>query len=136
MAIGNTRIRDDFAGRDPTTSVLPDITVFGDYTYLVTELLWGAVAVSLVAYAGVARQTARTVLVLYPFAYVWDWYTLEVGVFAIPMRTGVELLGIPIEEHIFMLLVPTMVVGAHETLRKLDREGRLPGRDTDADSGA
>jgi lycopene cyclase domain-containing protein len=107
--------------------VLPDITVFGDYTYLVTELLWGAVAVSLVAYAGVARQAARTVLVLYPFAYVWDWYTLEVGVFAIPMRTGVELLGIPIEEHIFMILVPTMVVGAHETLRKLDRADRLPG---------
>ena len=126
MVIGDIPIRDGFAGRDPTASVLPDITVFGDYTYLVTELLWGAVAVSLVAYAGVARQAARTVLVLYPFAYVWDWYTLEVGVFAIPMRTGVELLGIPIEEHIFMILVPTMVVGAHETLRKLDRADRLP----------
>jgi lycopene cyclase domain-containing protein len=96
--------------------VLPDITVFGEYTYLVTELMWGSVALVLVWYAGVWRQAARTVAVLYPFAYVWDWYTLEVGVFAIPMRTGVELLGIPIEEHIFMLVVPAMVVGAHETL--------------------
>jgi len=103
-----------------------DITVFGPYTYLVTELFWGSLAVALVTYAGAWRAAARTVLLLYPPAYVWDWYTLEVGVFAIPLRTGVELLGIPIEEHIFMLVVPTMVVGAHETLRKLDADGRLP----------
>ena len=107
--------------------MLPDITVFGEYTYLVTELFWGAIALSLVAYADAHRQAARTVLVLYPPAYVWDWYTLEVGVFEIPLRTGVELAGIPIEEHIFMILVPAMVVGAHETLRKLDVAGRLPG---------
>jgi lycopene cyclase domain-containing protein len=99
--------------------MLPDIGVFGPYTYLVTELLWGTVAVALVAYAGVWREAARTVAVLYPFAYVWDWYTLEVGVFAIPLRTGVEFLGIPIEEHVFMLVVPAMVVGTHETLRTL-----------------
>jgi lycopene cyclase domain-containing protein len=105
--------------------VLPDITVFGDYTYFVTELLWGSVAVALVAYAGAARAAIRTIVALYPFAYLWDWYTLEVGVFAIPMRTGVELLGIPIEEHIFMLVIPAMVVGAHETLQKLDDAGRL-----------
>jgi len=97
--------------------VLPDISVFGSYTYLVTELLWGTVALTLVAYAGVYREAARTVAVLYPFALVWDWYTLEVGVFEIPLRTGVELLAIPIEEHIFMLVVPAMVVGAHETLK-------------------
>ena len=106
--------------------MLPDITVFGSYTYLVTEVLWGTVALVLVAYAGVVRQAARTVLLLYPFAYVWDWYTLSVGVFEIPLRTGVELAGIPLEEHIFMLVVPAMVVGTHESLRKLDAAGRLP----------
>ncbi|SDM53801.1 lycopene cyclase domain-containing protein [Halogranum gelatinilyticum] len=100
--------------------MLPDIGVFGPYTYLVTELLWGTVALALLAYADAFRTAARTTLVLYPFAYVWDWYTLEVGVFAIPLRTGVDLLGIPIEEHIFMLVVPAMVVGTHETLRTLD----------------
>jgi len=99
--------------------VLPDITVFGQYTYLVTELLWGTVAIVLVTYAGVAREALRTTAVLYPFAYLWDWYTLEVGVFEIPLRTGIELLGIPIEEHIFMLVVPAMVVGTHETLQQL-----------------
>jgi len=39
------------------------------------------------------------------------------------MRTGVELLGIPIEEHIFMLVVPAMVVGVHESLRAFDEDG-------------
>jgi len=111
--------------------VLPDITVFGEYTYLVTEVMWGAVAVALLTYAGAVRAAARTVAVLYPFAFVWDWYTLEVGVFAIPMRTGYELLGIPIEEHIFMIVVPAMVVGGHESLRK--RFG--PAGGTAADRG-
>ena len=97
---------------------LPDIGVFGPYTYLVTELLWGTLALALLRYAGAFRTAARTTLVLYPFAYVWDWYTLEVGVFAIPLRTGVELLGIPLEEHLFMLVVPAMVVVTHESLRK------------------
>jgi lycopene cyclase domain-containing protein len=99
--------------------VLPDITVFGEYTYLVTELMWGTVALVLLAYAGAWRSAARTVAVLYPFAFVWDWYTLTVGVFEISRRTGVELLGIPLEEHIFILLVPAMVVGTHESLQKL-----------------
>ena len=94
-----------------------DITVFGPYTYLATEVLWGSIALVLLYRSGSFRPAARTTAVLYPLAYVWDWYTLEVGVFAIPLRTGVELLGIPIEEHIFMLVVPAMVVGVHETLR-------------------
>ncbi|QGX96106.1 lycopene cyclase domain-containing protein [Haloplanus rallus] len=94
----------------------PDVTALGPYTYLATEVLWGVVAVALVVRADAVRAAARTVAVLYPVAYVWDWYTLTVGVFAIPMRTGIDLLGIPLEEHLFMLIVPTMVVGVHETL--------------------
>ena len=66
---------------------------------------------------GAWRGAARTVAVCYPLAYLWDWYTLTVGVFAIPLRTGVALLGIPLEEHLFMLVVPAFVVGVHETLR-------------------
>jgi len=102
--------------------VIPDITVLGPYTYLATEVAWGTVAVALLWYAGAFRAAARTVAILYPFAFIWDWYTLEVGVFAIPMRTGVELLGIPVEEHVFMVVVPAMVVGAHESLRRFDEE--------------
>lgn len=94
----------------------PDITEFGPYTYLVTELFWGTLAAALVYRAGVVREAALTVAALYPLGYLWDRYTLEVGVFSIPKRTGVEVLGIPIEEHLFMVIVPSMVIGTHETL--------------------
>ncbi|MFW6321957.1 MAG: lycopene cyclase domain-containing protein [Halohasta sp.] len=93
-----------------------NISVFGRYTYLVTELFWGAVAAVLLRRSGSARRAARTVLALYPIGYLWDRYTLEVGVFEIPMRTGVEVAGIPLEEHLFMIVVPSMVIGVHETL--------------------
>ena len=119
----DVRTAGTLSGLLPTTAGgLPDIGVFGPYTYLVTELLWGTVALALLAYSGAWRAAARTVAVLYPFAYLWDWYTLTVGVFAIPLRTGVEFAGIPIEEHLFMLLVPAMVVATHESLRKLTGE--------------
>jgi lycopene cyclase domain-containing protein len=98
-------------------ATLPDITVFGSYTYLVTEIAFGAVAVVLLAYADAFRSAARTIAAVYPVAYVWDWYTLEVGVFEITMRTGYELFGIPVEEHLFMIVVPALVIGFHETIR-------------------
>jgi lycopene cyclase domain-containing protein len=97
--------------------VIPDIgAAFGAYTYLVTEVVWGLVAVGLLYRADALLQAARTVVVLYPIAYVWDWYTLHIGVFAVRLRTGVDLFGIPIEEHVFMLVVPALVVGVHENL--------------------
>ncbi|WP_135820983.1 lycopene cyclase domain-containing protein [Halostella litorea] len=96
--------------------MLPDIGVFGPYTYLVTEVAFGSVALALLVRADALRRAARTVAALYPIAYVWDWYTLRVGVFSIELRTGVDLLGIPVEEHLFMVVVPALVVGFHETV--------------------
>ncbi|MFC3477107.1 lycopene cyclase domain-containing protein [Halobacterium litoreum] len=97
--------------------MLPDVgAAFGDYTYLATEVAFGSLAVALLYRADALRRAATTVAVLYPVAYVWDWYTLTIGVFAIELRTGVDLLGIPIEEHIFMVVVPALVVAFHETL--------------------
>jgi lycopene cyclase domain-containing protein len=97
--------------------VLPDIgAAFGPYTYLVSEVVFGAAAFALLYRARALGRAARTILVLYPVAYVWDWYTLEIGVFAIELRTGLDLLGIPVEEHLFMVVVPALVVGVHETL--------------------
>jgi lycopene cyclase domain-containing protein len=93
---------------------LPDIGFLGPYTYLATEVAFGAGALALLWRTGAWWRTARTVAVLYPVAYLWDWYTLEVGVFAIPLRTGVVLLGIPVEEHLFMLVVPAFAIGVHE----------------------
>jgi len=101
---------------------LPDITVLGSYTYLATEIVFGALAFGLLRYAGARRQSARTIAALYPIAYLWDWYTLEIGVFEITMRTGYDLFGIPIEEHLFMIVVPALVLGIHETIRTLSAE--------------
>ena len=112
---------------EPLATVgLPDITVLGPYTYLATEVVFGAAALVLLVNADAVWSAAKTIVALYPIAYVWDWYTLEVGVFDITMRTGVDLFGIPIEEHIFMLVVPALVLGIHETLR---------GDSGDADGG-
>ena len=93
-----------------------DITVFGRYTYLATELFWGAIAFLLLRRAGALRRAAVTILTLYPIAYIWDWYTLEVGIFDITLRTGYDVGGIPIEEHLFAVVVPGLVIAFHETL--------------------
>ena len=100
--------------------MLPDIGVFGPYTYLVTEVLFGSIALVLLVRARVLRQAGRTIAALYPVAYVWDWYTLRVGVFSIELRTGVDLLGIPIEEHLFIVVVSAFIVGIHETVNRRD----------------
>ncbi|WP_128476301.1 lycopene cyclase domain-containing protein [Halorussus pelagicus] len=98
--------------------MIPDIgAVFGEYTYLVSEAVFGTVAVGLLYRADALVQAARTIAVLYPIAYLWDWYTLHIGVFAIQLRTGIDFLGIPIEEHLFMVVVPAFVLGIHESLR-------------------
>ncbi len=93
-----------------------DISVFGRYTYLLTEVVWGTVAVLLLRRANALRKAAVTVLALYPIAYVWDRYTLAVGVFDIKLRTGIDIAGIPLEEHLFMAVVPGLVIGIHETI--------------------
>ncbi|WP_440010249.1 lycopene cyclase domain-containing protein [Halomicrococcus sp. SG-WS-1] len=99
------------------STALPDIgAVFGPYTYLASEIAFGTVALALLVRADALRRAGKTILVLYPVAYFWDWYTLTIGVFAIRLRTGVDLLGIPIEEHLFMVVVPALVIGLHENL--------------------
>ncbi|WP_311171241.1 UbiA family prenyltransferase [Halobellus ordinarius] len=114
--------------------VLPDITVLGPYTYLTTEIFFGAIALGLLSYADALRRAAFTIAALYPIAYVWDWYTLEVGVFEITLRTGHELFGIPIEEHLFMIVVPALVLGIHETIRTVSADSTVADSDATADS--
>ena len=93
-----------------------DISVLGRYTYLATELFWGAVAAVLLYRANALRKAGVTILALYPIAYLWDRYTLAVGVFDIKLRTEIDIAGIPLEEHLFMVVVPGLVVGFHETI--------------------
>ena len=106
-------------------TALPDITVLGPYTYLATEIFFGAIALGLLYHADALRSAAYTIAVLYPVAYIWDWYTLEVGVFEITMRTGYDLFGIPIEEHLFMIVVPALVLGIHETIRTVSADSMI-----------
>ncbi len=93
-----------------------NISIFGRYTYLVTEIVWGTVAYLLLRRAGARKRAAVTILALYPIAYVWDRYTLAVGVFDIKLRTGIDVAGIPLEEHLFMAVVPGLVIAFHETI--------------------
>lgn len=96
--------------------MLPDITVFGRYTYLVTIVFWGTIALVLLYRAGVVRKAAITIAILYPIGFLWDWYTLTVGVFDIVLHVGVSVLGIPLEEHLFIVVVPALVIAVHETV--------------------
>lgn len=99
--------------------MFPDIgAAFGPYTYLVSEVGFGAIAAGLLYRAGWSAiwRAVTTIVVLYPVAYAWDWYTLSIGVFEIPLRTGVMVLGIPLEEHVFMVVVPALVLAIHETI--------------------
>lgn len=110
---------------------IPDITLLGPYTYLATELFFGTVAFGLLYYADALRRAARTIVAIYPLAYLWDWYTLEVGVFEITTATGYGLFGLPIEEHVFIIVVPALVLGFHETIEKNasgPETGTLPER--------
>jgi lycopene cyclase domain-containing protein len=112
---------------DPLAALsLPDITVLGPYTYLATEVVFGSVAFAMLARVGAVKRALTTIALLYPVAYVWDWYTLEVGVFNIPMRTGVELLAIPLEEHLFIVVVPAFVLAIHETVAARGFDGASP----------
>lgn len=97
--------------------MIPDISVVtGSYTYLVSEIVFGVAALAMLYRADAFRRVARTIVVLYPIAFFWDWYTLTIGVFEIHLRTGIDLLGIPLEEHLFILVVTGFVVGIHESL--------------------
>ncbi len=106
----------------------PTITTFGRYTYLATELLWGTIALALLQYTNSHRKALRVSLALYPFAYAWDRYTLEAGVFKIPLRTGIDIAGIPLEEHLFMFIVPSMVIGTAEAITPDEQPNTSPNQ--------
>ncbi|ESS11903.1 MAG: hypothetical protein A07HR60_01241 [uncultured archaeon A07HR60] len=44
------------------------------------------------------------------------------------MRTGYDLFGIPIEEHLFMLVVPGLVIGLHEAIRRIDSRSEMSAK--------
>lgn len=110
--------------------MLPDISVLGQYTYLATIVFWGSIAFVLLYRLGLLRKAALTIVALYPIGYVWDWYTLHVGVFDIILHVEVYVAGIPLEEHLFIIAVPALVIAVHETLHDaLDRRRERANRE-------
>lgn len=100
--------------------------LFGPSLYLASEVLFGLVAFGLLRATDSVGSAARTIAVIYPVAFLWDWYTLHVGVFAILRRSGIVVLGIPLEEHLFIVVVTAFIVGLHEARIRLTEPDESP----------
>ncbi|MFB6266619.1 MAG: UbiA family prenyltransferase [Halodesulfurarchaeum sp.] len=100
----------------PLAGVPPRLSFLGPYVYLAVETAFGLVGLSLLYATGTLRRAARTIAILYPIAFVWDWYSLQIGIFEITRRTGIEVAGIPLEEHLFIVVVPAFILGLHGLL--------------------
>lgn len=91
--------------------------VFGDSIYLGFLIFFGSIAILLLRQTQALGRATRTIVVLYPVAYLWDWYSLRIGIFDIKRHIGVYVLGVPLEEHLFIVVVAAFVIAVHEQLR-------------------
>jgi lycopene beta-cyclase len=100
--------------------------VFGRASYLV--LMAACVAVTLplelVLKAGVYRRPRRWLAALVPVFVVfnlWDWVAIRRGHWTYSPRytTGINLLGLPLEELVFFLVVPTCALLAYQAVTRL-----------------
>jgi lycopene beta-cyclase len=110
--------------------------VLGRATYLVLMAACLAVTLplELVLRAGVYRRPRRWLAALVPVFLVfnlWDWLAIRRGHWAYSPRytTGVRLLGLPLEELVFFLVVPTCALLTYQAVtRLLPPPGRKPPR--------
>ena len=111
--------------------------MLGRATYLVLMAACLAVTLplELVLKAGVYRRPRRWLAALLPVfcAFnLWDWVAIRRGHWTYSARytTGVELLGLPLEELVFFLVVPTCALLTYQAVARLlpapDRRG-APG---------
>jgi lycopene cyclase domain-containing protein len=100
--------------------------VLGHATYLV--LMAACVAVTLplelVLRAGVYRRPRRWLAALVPVFVVfnlWDWVAIRRGHWTYSARytTGAHLLGLPVEELVFFLVVPTCALLTYQAVVRL-----------------
>jgi lycopene beta-cyclase len=100
--------------------------VLGRATYLV--LMAACVAVTLplelVLGAGVYRRPRRWLAALLPVFLVfnlWDWLAIRRGHWTYNPRytTGIHLLGLPLEELVFFLVVPTCALLTYQAVAHL-----------------
>ena len=100
--------------------------MFGRASYLV--LMAACVAVTLplelVLKAGVYRRPRRWLAALVPVFVVfnlWDWVAIRRGHWTYSPRytTGINLLGLPLEELVFFLVVPTCALLTYQAVTRL-----------------
>jgi lycopene beta-cyclase len=100
--------------------------VLGRATYLVLMAACLAVTLplELVLRAGVYRRPRRWLAALVPVFVVfnlWDWVAIRRGHWSYSARytTGVELGGLPLEELVFFLVVPTCALLTYQAVARL-----------------
>ena len=105
--------------------------MFGRATYLVlmAACLLVTLPLELVLKAGVYRRPRRWLAALVPVFLVfnlWDWVAIRRGHWTYSSRytTGIELGGLPLEELVFFLVVPTCALLTYQAVVRL-----LPSRD-------
>ena len=105
--------------------------MLGRATYLVlmAACLLVTLPLELVLKAGVYRRPRRWLAALVPVFLVfnlWDWVAIRRGHWTYSPRytTGIELLGLPLEELVFFVVVPTCALLTYQAVVRL-----LPSRD-------
>ena len=100
--------------------------MFGRASYLV--LMAACVVVTLplelVLKAGVYRRPRRWLAALVPVFVVfnlWDWVAIRRGHWTYSPRytTGIRLIGLPLEELVFFLVVPTCALLTYQAVTRL-----------------
>jgi lycopene cyclase domain-containing protein len=108
--------------------------VLGRATYLalMAACLLVTLPLELVLKAGVYRRPRRWLAALLPvfLAFnLWDWVAIGRGHWTYSPRytTGIHLLGLPLEELVFFLVVPTCALLTYQAVvRLLPPPGRGP----------
>jgi len=105
--------------------------VLGRATYLalMAACLLVTLPLELVLDAGVYRRPRRWLAAVVPVFLVfnlWDWVAIRRGHWTYSLRytTGIELLGLPLEELVFFVVVPTCALLTYQAVVRL-----LPSRD-------
>ncbi|HET6814144.1 MAG TPA: lycopene cyclase domain-containing protein [Actinomycetota bacterium] len=100
--------------------------MFGRATYLVlmAACLLVTLPLELVLKAGVYRRPRRWLAALVPvfLAFnLWDWVAVRRGHWTYSPRytTGIELLGLPLEELAFFVVVPTCALLTYQAVVRL-----------------
>jgi lycopene cyclase domain-containing protein len=109
--------------------------VLGRATYLVlmAACLLVTLPLELALKAGVYRRPWRWLAALLPVFVVftlWDWVAIRRAHWTYSQRytTGIELLGLPLEELVFFVVVPTCALLTYQAVVRLLPPREEPGR--------